>query len=246
MRVWKFILGWLLVAVVAWADPATDLARIHIEVIGGAERISALKSLRASGFVVTGGKRVRFSMLAARPNRLRLETGAEGRSLVQASDGVGPPWKFDTGAWPPTYQTMADKEAGVFATDAEFDDPLVAGAQRGFVFDFAGELELGGKKVLRVLVTRKLTDSFSLLVDAETYFIIGKVSYKESAGGRKVEILTRYDDYRPVEGVLLPHRVAVLMDGKLMQHTVIESVEANPQVTTETFARPQVTVPLQK
>jgi len=44
---------------------------------------------------------------------------------------------------------------------------------------------------------------------------------------------------------LVPHKVAVLSDAKIVQHTVIENVEANPSVTAETFVRPQ-TVPTQK
>ena len=245
MQMWKYFFGWLLVVGLAWADQAADVARIHVEVIGGKERIDALVGLRASGYVVTGGKKVRFTMIAARPNRLRLETGAEGRSLVQASDGVDVPWKFDTGVWPPRYEPMGVTEGRVFASDSEFDDPLVAGAARGFVCDYAGELEVAGRKVVRILVTRKLTDTFSLLVDAETYFIVARIEHRNSVSGRRVEIVTRYEDYRPVDGVLVPHQVAVLSDGKIVQHTVIENVEANPVVTAETFVRPQ-TVPTQK
>ncbi len=246
MRACCFIFGGLLSATVAWADQAEDVQRVHLEVIGGKERIEALTAVRASGVVVTGGKKVRFTLIAARPNRVRLETGAEGRSLVQASDGVEPPWKFDTGIWPPRYQPMAEPEGRVFTADAEFDDPLVAGAARGFVFDSAGEVEAGGRRLLRVLVTRKLTDTFSLLVDAETYFIMAKVEHRQSVGGRKVEIVTRYEDYRPVEGVLLPHKIAVIIDGRVTQQTVIESVEANPVVTAETFTRPRGLLPPKK
>jgi hypothetical protein len=117
-------------------------------------------------------------------------------------------------------------------------------AVRGTVTD-AGELEVAGRKVVRILVTRKLTDTFSLLVDAETYFIVARIEHRNSVSGRRVEIVTRYEDYRPVDGVLVPHKVAVLSDGKIVQHTVIENVEANPSVTAETFVRPQ-TVPTQK
>lgn len=246
MRLCGIFLGWLVMAVAVRADQATDLARIHIEVIGGKERIDALTSLRASGYVLAGGKKVRFSMVAARPNRVRLETGADGRRLVQASDGVGAPWKWDSGVVPPKYQAMADTEGRVFAADAEFDDPLVGGAGRGYTFDYAGEVASGGRKLLRVLVTRKLTDTFAVLVDSDTYFIVAKMETRQSPGGRRVEIVTRYEDYRPVAGVLMPHRVAVLMDGKLMQHTIIESVEPNAPVTTETFARPRNEAPAKK
>ena len=70
------------------ADQAADIAQIHLEAIGGRQRIEALIGLRMSGVVVLGEKRVRFTMIAARPDRVRLETGDNGRTLVNASDGV--------------------------------------------------------------------------------------------------------------------------------------------------------------
>ncbi len=242
MRVWQFFLGWLGVVAVGRADLAEELARIHVEALGGPERIGALTALRASGVVLTGGKRVQFTMIAARPNRLRLEMGAEGRTLVQASDGVDAPWKLDTGVQPPRYGRMAEGEGRVFAADAEFDDPLVAGAARGYGFDYAGEVDAGSRKWVRVLVTRKRQETFSLLVDSETYLIAAKVEHRQSAGGRRLEITTRYDDYRPLRGVLLPHKVTVLMDGKVVQVTVIEALDANPVVTAEMFTRPREVV----
>ena len=246
MRLWQIVVGFLWVAVIVRADQAEDLARIHLEVIGGKGRIDALQSMRASGYVVTGGKKVRFTLLAARPNRLRLETGGDGRSLVQASDGESAPWKMDTSVSTPQAQVMGESEGRLFSTDAEFDDPLVGGAERGFAFDFAGDVMIAGRKMQRVLVTRKLMDTFALLVDADTYFILAKIEQRQSVGGRRVEIVTRYDDYRPVAGVLLPHKVAVMTDGKLVQQTVIEAVEANPAVTRETFVRPMFVEPSPK
>src|SRR4051812_1651852 len=129
----------LAVALPARADRVEDLARIHIEAIGGQQRIAALSALRATGRVVANGKQVHFTLTAARPASVRLETENGGRSLVQASDGAEPAWEFDTGSWPPQYRPMAEANAKMFVADAEFDDPLVAGAARGYVFDYAGE-----------------------------------------------------------------------------------------------------------
>jgi len=243
MRVWLFFLGCLLPLAATRADQAADIARIHLEAIGGRARLAALVGLRVSGIVVLGQRRVRFTMMAARPNRVRLETEDGGRTLVNASNGVEPPWEFDTGKWPPRYRDMEESAARGFTADAEFDDPLVAGPARGFTLDYGGEVEVDGRKLLRVLVTRKLTESFSVLVDEETYFIVLRVEARTTAGGRKRQIVTRYDDFRPVEGVLLPHRVTLEADGQVQQQMTMERIEANPEVTDETFTRPKVKVP---
>lgn len=234
------------VGTVARADRAEDLVQIHLEVLGGKARITALASLRATGNVVAGGKRVRFTLTAARPDRVRLETDLGGRTLVQASDGVEPPWEFDTGIWPPQYRPMAGSAAKTFLADAEFDDPLVAGSARGYSFDYAGEVSVDGKKLLRLLVTRKMTETFSVLLDSETYLVVLRVEQRTSPGGRRVQIVTRYDDFRPVEGVLLPHEVTVATDGKLSQQTRIDRIDANPGVPADAFTRPKAALPAAK
>ena len=223
----------------ARADPAADIAQIHLEAIGGRARIAAMQGLRMSGVVVVGTQRLRFRMIAARPNRVRLETQNGGRTLINASDGVEPAWEFDTGTWPPRYHEMAPAAARGFTADAEFDDPLVAGSARGFALDYAGETEFDGRKMLRLLVTKNLADSFTLLIDAETYFVMLRAEERMTTTGRKRKILTRYDDFRPVDGVLLPHRVTLMTDGRVEQQMIVEKIETNPELTAETFTRPK-------
>jgi hypothetical protein len=230
----------------ARADRVDDVIRIHREALGGADRIKALSALRATGTVVAGGQRVHFSLTAARPDRVRLETGSGSRTLVQATNGRDAPWEFDTGVWPPHYRDMSASTARTFMADAEFDDPLIAGPARGYAFDYAGETTADGRAAIRLLVTRKLQDTFSLLVDADTYLIVLRIESRTSPGGRQLQVATYYSDYRPVDGVLLAHRITVAVDGQPTQQTIIDNVEPNPVLTPETFSRPAVALPKAK
>lgn len=245
MRLRWLFLG-ALAATLVRADQVADIVQAHVEALGGSERIEMLEAMHATGHVVAGGKRVRFTLTAARPDRVRLETENAGRTLVQGTDGAEPPWEFDTGNWPPRYRAMPESAARGFAADAEFDDPLVAGVARGYAFDFGGETTVDGKKVVRLLVTKKLTETFALLIDVETKMIVLRIESRTSTGGRSVQVLTRYDDYRPVEGVMLPHRVTVIADGAVKQQTLLEDIDANPALTKETFTRPKVALPARK
>jgi len=246
MRILRWMAGGLLVIAPLRADQAADIARIHVEAIGGRERMVSLVALRVTGVVVIGEKRVKFTMVAARPNRVRLETENKGRTLVNATDGVEPPWEFDTGTWPPRYRVMSESAAKAFTADTEFDDPLVAGPARGFTLDFSGEVRVDGRKLLRVLVTQNLADTFSVLVDEDTYFIVMRVDQRAMAAGRTRQIITRYDDFRPVDGVLLPHRVTLEADGQIEQTMIMEKIETNPEVNPEIFIRPKVVTVDQK
>jgi hypothetical protein len=233
-----------LVAVAGFAaDRAEELARIHIEAIGGKQRITALSSLRATGQVAAAGNRVRFTMMAARPAKLRLETETDARTLVQGTDGVEPAWEFDTGSWPPQYRTMPDNVARTFVADAEFDDPLVSAESRGYKLEYAGEVEAKGRKLHRILVTRKLAETYSVLLDDETFCIVMRVEFRTSLAGRRLQVVTHFEDFRPVAGVLFPHLITVAVDGQASQQTKITRIEANPALPADTFSRPKVSVP---
>jgi len=219
-------------------DVAEWVAR-HREAIGGGESLAGLRSLRAEGTVQAGSSTVRFHFFAARPAAVRLETERGGRTLVQATDGTEPPWEFDTGQWPPTYRAMAPAAARVFAADAEFDNPLVAAAERGYVLEDGGEVQVEGRRWRRILATRRLVETVFLFLDPETGWLAQRLEEKEGPGRRKVRILTRYEDPRPVAGVLLPHRVVQVVDGVIRQTTVITRMEANPALEPDLFKRPK-------
>lgn len=221
------------------AGPADDMARIHVEAIGGAERITALAAVRASGQVTTGGQTVGFRMVAARPNRVRTETESGGRTLIQSYDGKNPPWEFDTGAWPASYRPMKDAAATLFVADSEFDDPLIDSEARGYQLDLAGEVQAGERRLTKILVTRNGGLPFFILLDTETFFIMQRIDVRRQASGRSVEVVTRFERFRPVDGVLLPHLIEVAIEGRVVQTTSIEAMEPNPKVDAAIFRRPE-------
>lgn len=229
------LLGLVLVAGLRADERAREIARIHTEALGGYARIAALSALRISGRAETGGSPVRFTLLAARPNRLRLETHFADRVVLQGTDGVSPPWQIDLTRGAP--MTMDGATAALFLADADFDDPLVRAESEKLTIEFGGEVELDGRRMLRVLVARLLTENVFLLLDAETYLIAAR-RQTHRAGGQAIETLTRYDDYRPVAGVLVAHEITFFMNGALAQRARFTGIHAEPAPPASAFAPP--------
>jgi outer membrane lipoprotein-sorting protein len=243
MRAIRILVLFFLLVPVTRADSADDVARIHIEAIGGKLRMNLLRTLQAAGRVNIDGRVLTFRLLAERPNRLRMETRSGSRRIIQATDGVSAPWQLDPDAKPGRVTQLEGEEAREFASDAEFDDPLVDYAARGYSIDYAGETQVGDRRAIKLLVTRRLVDSFQLMVDAETYFILQKVSVRVRQG-RQVKMEITYDDHRPVAGIIIPHRYLTYADGRLLHETILESVEANAPVPPDSFTAPiLITVP---
>lgn len=238
MRVLRWLLPVILLLPLAGrADQADEVARIHTEAIGGRQRMEQMRTLRATGRVEIGGRVMTFVLLAERPNRLRMETRTENRRIIQATNGVDAPWQLLSDDDPPRVTQLQDFAAREFAADAEFDDPLVNYAARGYALDYAGVAQVGDRPAIRLLVTRRLVDSFELLVDAETYFILQRIT-RQVRQGREITTEIRFDDHRPVGGVIIPHRFLKYADGRLLYESRFETVEANVPIPPDSFNPP--------
>lgn len=232
----------LLLAAGVRAGQAEDLARIHVEAIGGIPRLRALGAVRATGKVLTAGRELAFEMVARRPNRVRVTMRAEGLTLVQAYDGVNTPWRLEPEKAAAAKALNVD-EAREFRADAEFDDPLVSATERGYQLDFAGETDWQGIRALKILVTHLDADPSMLLLDPDTFFIVARRTTRRMPSGREVTIETKFDDFRPVEGVIFPYRIEVFAEGNSLRVTVLSTVEAIPVPPDGMFAMPAAARP---
>lgn len=221
------------------ADFADDLARIHMEAIGGKQRVLELKALRASGTTKIDGEELSFVMWAARPNLVRTETTSKGRVLTQGYDGVNPPWVMDSKTG--VIREMGAMAARVFDADVEFDDPLVLIGKRRISVDYAGETEIDGKPVFKLLVTENFTVTFSLYLDHSTYFIIRRDMEKQGVRGPEI-VVTEYSDFSQLNGVMLPYRIVQKVNGDVRYETVLTHIDANPPLLPGLFSKPVMTV----
>ena len=239
----RLLLGICLVAV-ARADQAADVARLHIEAIGGAANLAKFSSFQATGIVRIGEHSLRMGLVAQRPNRVRTIAEAEGYVLIQAYDGVNPPWEIDSRAPSSEARLISDQAAREFIGDAEFDDPLASPADRGYSLDYAGTVEIDGKRMIRILATYRLTDTFELLLDEATFFIVRRYHTRQLPNGREVRMERRFDDFRTVAGVIVPFHISIYVGDRLLSEMVLESVEPNPPLSPTVFRIPETEKPL--
>lgn len=218
------------------ADFANDLARVSIEAAGGVSAHEALRGLRATGVTRVGEREASFILHAERPDRLRIESVGERGSLVRATDGVHAPWRLEDPLQGP--RRLARAEERDFLLDAEFDSPLFDHARRGISLDPAGSELIDGKRYQKLLAVLRHTELVTLFIEEETGLLKRRRQTKR-VGGREAAVETIYDDFRPVAGVLLPHRIRTLVAGRELSDAQIESIDANPTLPPNFFAPPR-------
>ncbi|MET0261633.1 MAG: hypothetical protein ABW223_01955 [Rariglobus sp.] len=220
------------------ADFAQDLARIHTEAVGGSENVQALKTLRATGITRNARGDLHFTLWAGRPSQVRTELASKTRVITQAwGGGDEGPWSADSETKRITLLTGDSAED--FKTEAEFDDPLLAGKDRKIALDYVGEMKVDGRDLLKIMVTQNFTQISYVYLDPASYLIVRRDVIRRRPGG-EMTLRTDYGDFRAVAGVLLPHRLSAYRDGKRLHETVIDRIEPNVKLEALMFATPTV------
>jgi hypothetical protein len=217
-------------------DLAGDIARIHIEAIGGKERVERLTGFRAAGAVRAGGREMEFQMWAERPNRIRIEVTRGPVTLIQGWDGENAPWLREGAEG--QMMEMKGAMAADFEADSDFDDPLFQAGARGYSVEYAGEQEVEGGAVVKLLVTRDATDQSVFYLASDTYFIIRQDRTQRLPNGETKSTQTYFDDFRPVLGVTMPHSIVVQSGDKILNQTVLSWIEPNPPMESDVFRKP--------
>ncbi len=239
MRLSFLLLGVVVPGATAQTDNAVakDIARIHVEAIGGVDRLNRLSALRAAGESRVGGQEMDVQLWARRPRAVRIEVESQGLLMIQGWNGEGEPW-LQAGE-DGKARLMPPPLAEAFKVEAEFDDPLIRSEERGYVLDYAGEDEVGARPVVKLIATRSARDQSVLYIAADTYFIVRQDRVQLRPDGSRSETQTFYGDFRPVQGVILPHKIVVWAGEEQVSETHLNWMEANPPLEDAMFVMPE-------
>ncbi len=218
------------------ADLAADIARVSVEAAGGAKAHAALRSFRAVGTTRVGDKEASFILHAARPNLLRIEALGEKGNLVRGFDGVHVPWMRAGLLGPP--KRLGEEEEREFLRETDFEQPLYDWERRGVALDYAGEVELDGRSCQKLLAVFGHTRLVTLYVDSETQLVVRRDETRRLKNGGESVVETHYADFRKTADVLLPRLLRTIVDGKLVNETRIEAINANPELPAGFFSPP--------
>jgi outer membrane lipoprotein-sorting protein len=234
----QFLLLALLAALPLRADEfGAAVAKEHAERAG--DRLAALKSYYAEGRTLINNEVVQFRLWAARPDRLRVESFTENRRVVQCYDGRHEPWIGHTAVAHGNPEPMSPGDARDFIANADFDDPLVDYAAKGYTVDYAGEERVNDRRTAKLLVMSARNDVLFMWVDAETHEIVKRSYFRITKEGERQTVDTYFSDFRDVGGVLQPHRVETKIGDATLYLMVTAKMEPNsPQVTDDIFAPP--------
>lgn len=217
-------------------DVGHQIARQHAERGGG--KFRGVRTLYIEGRALLDREVVEMRTWAARPNLLRVESGGTKRLATQIFDGQHEPLMQVSDLEQGKALKMSAAERTDFVANADFDGPLVDFAIKGYEVDFAGEETIAGRPAKKLLLMNAASEVSFLWVDNETFEIVKRGVFRVSED-RRVLIETYFQDFRPVDGVLMPHRIETKVGDRSIYLMVLSHIEVNGErVTDDKFKVP--------
>lgn len=208
-----------------YPDPL-DLAAAHVEAIGGRASVEAVRGYHSTGTAELPAQNVRATVEEwIRPgDGWRERWDIEGFGRVELGFEGGLAWTVRP-VQPPDAVREEKIRAG-FASRAVLHPETDISAHLGSART-VGRREIAGRSTWEVRVTTPAGAVQSRFYDTETG-VLRAVEREELLTGEPARILTVYENWRPVDGVLFSHRLTRTWANGPELVTVLDSVTTGP------------------
>jgi hypothetical protein len=210
----------------------------HVEARGGAERWRALESLRLRGTYAAFSQRADFTLIGGRGDLYRLDFTLLESPATRARDEQGT-WALHKLLQPEPERITEGPYRVQMERESLFGLALLDHAEKGIEVQLAGEGEVDGIPTVNLEVTLPSGEGETWMLDAESFLEVAidstVVDHTQSA--EPVSQRTFFDDYRDVEGLVIPHQVDFEFGHRLESMTVGQ-VEIDPKLAEGSFSPP--------
>ncbi len=231
------------VAGIASAQTADEVVEKHLAAAGGREALGKLTSRHATGTVTisAGGQEISglVETFAKAPNKMRVSMKLDLTAMGAGEMVVEQRFDGTTGYMLNSMQGDAAITGNQLENmrNAAFPSPLLRYKDAGTKVELVPNEKLAGKDVIVLLVTPKTGSAVRMFLDPETYLVARTVATINSpqAGG-SIEQTSDLSDYRAVDEVKLPFRVATTNPLQAVT-LVFKSVEHNVPIDDAMFTK---------
>lgn len=220
------------------AQTAEEIVAKYVKAIGGADKISTIKTLRRTGkYIGDGGFEAPVLEENKRPNMVRQDFTIQGLTGTTAYDGkVG--WKIQPWEGKKDPESLEDEEMKSIVEDSDFDGPLVNYREKGNKIEYLGMEPVDGTDAYKLKVILAGGDSRIYYMDTD-YYVPIKIEIKRMVRGAEREYEIAVGDYKEVSGWYQPFSVETNVKGSRNKSKVEYSkIEANVPIDNSRFTKP--------
>lgn len=225
----------------ASAQTADEIIKKNIDAKGGLGKFKSIKTIRLTGLFSMpsmGIEDALITIVAKRPNLIRLDIEVMGMVVVRAFDGETAWQTMPTEMGDLETDEMPESDAEEMRRDSDFDGHLIDYKKKGHKVELVGKEDVEGTEVYNLKVTLKDGYVVNYYFDTKNFLDL-KSKAITSFQGQEVEGETFYSDYKEIAGILFAHSIEMKLDGQTNQQVIFEKVELNVDVEDAYFKMPE-------
>ena len=218
-------------------DAAEVVAR-YLKARGGAENWRGVDTLELTGIYSAFSFYEPFRLIRKRGDWYRLDYVVLSSPAVRARDGEGP-WGQDPLLLPEAARIAEDPYKTQLERESLFGLALLDHESRAIAVELIGEGEVEGQPTVDLRLTFPGEREEIWHLDAESWLEVAVDAqiWDHTQSADPIHRRTFFDDFRPVEGLMLPFQVDHEFGARLEAMTVHE-VRVNPDLDDAEFAAP--------
>ncbi len=208
----------------------------------GQERVMSFGTIRRDGIVNIEGMEFPIFAIEKYPKLNYSEIEMQGLKIIIAGDGETG-WTINpiTGSSEPQdlpeFMINNLERESVKDPTAKWHNSFVNWKEKGFKAELIGMEQFDNRPVYNLQFTFEDDYVVNYFMDASE-FVVLKVRSTETEQGQTFKSEIIYRDYKDVDGVLIPYRIEMLVNGQVTQIFIINNVEFDVAVDDSIFAKP--------
>jgi outer membrane lipoprotein-sorting protein len=218
-------LGILCLGLQAQELTVADILSKSLEAQGGRTALAAIKDTTTSGTIeiTQMGMSAALTIYQKEPNMMRMDIDVMGMLITQAFDGEKG-WFINpqTGV----AEEMNEKQSQAQRLQAMGYDAALNPEKYGITFVLKGKEKVGDKDYYLVEQTFKDGFQATLYINTAT-FLTEQIRSKTDAMGTEIDVETLMDDFKNVEGLMVPHSLTILQGGAEFGRITVTKVVFN-------------------
>ncbi|MEI7662154.1 MAG: hypothetical protein WCK34_08150 [Bacteroidota bacterium] len=201
----------------------------------GMEKLQGVSTMIMDGTLIQQDA-MPVKIVRMRPDRYLMEFDIQDITASQGYDGQTAWW---TTPWAgnPGPQLMPEERARDLKSRADFDGILAGWKTKGHLVELVGRDTVEKAPAYRLKITRRDGGIEYLFIDAETFLVHKRLTYRK-ARGQDVAVENYFRDYRPVEGILFAFTQDTFLGGQPYNSLQFDSIRLNAPVEAAVFGMP--------
>lgn len=220
------------------AQSPDDIIAKHIAAMGGADKLSKVKSLKISANMEIMNVEMPVTTIIVQDKAFRTETTAEGMTIIQAVNG-STGWTINPMTGQAKAEALPEETVKMLSSQTDVTG-LYNYKEKGYAVTLDGEEDLAGAKVYKLGITLKNGAKQVNYISKDTFYIL-KIVASVPVNGQDIKTEIAQSNFKQVEGITFPFSSEVTtsaMPGMAMVNKVA-TIEVNPKIDESIFVMPK-------